>query len=73
MVDYSKYSDKEIAEQLAEMIRVVDESKHMLDLYERTKSRIEFEFQMRYDKKFREEHSFLLPSTSGTIKETIDD
>ena len=72
-MDYSKYSNHDIAVQLAAITRVVNETREMLELYEQNKQSIQFEFLMRFDKKFRKEHSFLLPPTTGTVKETIDD
>ncbi len=71
-MDYSKYSNHDIAVQLAEITRVVNETREMLELYEKTKQSMQFEFLMRFDKKTRERYSFLLPSTD-TAKETIDD
>ncbi len=72
-MDYSKYSNHDIVVQLAEIMRVVNETREMLELYEKTKQSMQFEFLMRLDKKTREQHSFLLPSTTGAVKETIDD
>lgn len=60
MTDWSKLSDNEVAEAYAETVRVVNETKEHLKLYEGVLKSAEFEFLMRFDKKFKEQHKFLV-------------
>ena len=61
-MDYSKYSDIEIARGLASNIQIVSELEEQLKLHKSVRKHMEFEFLMRYDKEYREKHKFLLPN-----------
>jgi len=58
--DWSKLSDKEVAEAYAETIKVVNKTKEELKIYESVKKDAEFQFLVRFNEETRKQWGFII-------------